>query len=728
MKWRAAACLCVSVPVFAQSAAVDLKAGTLQMHVTSQPLRYSFTYEGREVFSSHTGGGLRLAGADASVTGEKHCDNAVCTFDVTTELGGKGTLTVTLAPHHAMLQLALKKPGARVEFLTGGASPGYGLADQAFLRERYDTDITGIADDHFLSGVESSRLSSNFAIYPRQKVAMLVVDPTGKIVHSSAREIVQGVQAAGTSVEMHYFFGDPHEIYREFLTVRRRAGYDVLTPKYAMFGVGWEAFGALGWDSDQTTVRESVDRYRGLGYPLSWLVIGSGHWPTGEQFRETTSFGMFNHVKYPEPKKLIAHFHDEGLEVLLGLRIDFLVDGPFSAEGAKAHYFFEENGWPKVFTGGWPKSPYYLLDAQNPAAVAWYLALVKKWTDFGVDGFKEDYFEFGRYPLRDDKLGTINEQLMKKGVYVIERNAYLASNGDLHRINDFNFNQNQDRGPVNALAFAYAGFPLVYPDIVGGTFGEKLFSTQHTAKMGTYFERNAQWAALHSSMSVGEPPWNFSDPKVGATMLAATKLHERLRPYIYSQALRFVDDGYPWPMAPLPIAYPGDAALYGRENAKVRGYEWMIGDALLATPLYGDDYATAATRDVYLPQGDWMEYDSGAAHHGPVMLKAFPLPVGKTPLFVGGSGVVVEKSRDAIVARAYPILKGAGETVFLYPDGVGRSTIRVEVKDWRQAHVEDAAGHAIAATWVRHALEFAIKPGSDYRVLDAASRGTVPTR
>ena len=47
-------------------------------------------------------------------------------------------------------------------------------------------------------------------------------------------------------------------------------------------------------------------------------------------------------------------------------------------------------------------------------------------------------------------------------------------NGDLQRVNDFNYDQDQDRGPVNALAFAYAGFPLVYPDIVGGTFGNSV--------------------------------------------------------------------------------------------------------------------------------------------------------------------------------------------------------------------------------------------------------------
>jgi alpha-glucosidase (family GH31 glycosyl hydrolase) len=37
----------------------------------------------------------------------------------------------------------------------------------------------------------------------------------------------------------------------------------------------------------------------------------------------------------------------------------------------------------------------------------------------------------------------------------------------------------------------------------------------------------------------------------------------------------------------------------------------MIGDALLATLLYGNDYETAQKRDVYLPEGTWIDYDTG---------------------------------------------------------------------------------------------------------------------
>ena len=101
-------------------------------------------------------------------------------------------------------------------------------------------------------------------------------------------------------------------------------------------------------------------------------------------------------------------------------------------------YFLTQNGRAKVFTGGWPKLPYYLLDAHNPAAFEWYMGSVKKWNDYGVDGYKEDFYGYGGHGLRDDKVDPINNRLMTQGQVVIERNGYLSSNGDLHRINDFN--------------------------------------------------------------------------------------------------------------------------------------------------------------------------------------------------------------------------------------------------------------------------------------------------
>jgi hypothetical protein len=346
------------------------------------------------------------------------------------------------------------------------------------------------------------------------------------------------------------------------------------------------------------------------------------------------------------------------------------------------------------------------------------MGLVKKWNNYGVDGYKEDFYGYGGYSLRDDKVDPTNDRLMEQKQLIIERNGYLSSNGDLHRINDFNYNQDQDRGPVNALALAYAGFPLVYPDIVGGTFGENHFSTTRTEKMETYMMRNARWAALHSSMGMGEPPWTFS-PKVAKVMLESAKLHARFAPYIFSNARRFAKDGYPWTMTPLPIAFPQDELAYGHENATDRRYEWMIGDAMLAAPLYGDDYAASETRDIYLPSGQWMDFDSGAIHSGGRVLKGFALPVDKTPLFIGGSGVTLEDMDGVVRVVVYPVATKAIASITL-PESEQAFTVDVQglaasVK-WHAITVIDRRGKSVPMKAQGFGFSFVPKAGERYTV------------
>jgi alpha-glucosidase (family GH31 glycosyl hydrolase) len=703
--------LLVSAPLYGQT--YTLHAGDLTMTIEGAGARYGFKQNGHPVVEPSSSSGMVIGGEPVMHASKISCSTDKCSFHLATASGDRGTMTVELTAHTAQLRFVPLSPEMEVGFVTAGAQPAYGLADDAVLNKNYSTDVTGFSNDHFLSGEGLVRLVSNFIIYPAQRFAVLLIDPNAKIVHTSAAEIVQGVHhapAEGTTLQ--YFFGDMHEIYAGYRLARIHAGYKVMPPKYEMFGVGWEAFGALGWQTDQKTITASVDRYLSLGYPLKWIVIGSGFWPSPREFNATTSFGLFDKIKYPDPHGLTAHFHDEHLKVLLGLRISFITDGPFSAEGVAHHYFLSENGQAIVFHGSWPKSPYYLLDAHNPAALDWYMGLTNRWKDFGVDGYKEDFY--GYHNLRDDKIDPVNDRLMAEGADIIERNGYLSVDGDLQRVNDFNYDQGQDRGPVNALALAYSGFPFVYPDIVGGTFGEQHFSTQRTPAMETYIERNAQWAALHSSMSMGEPPWSFQNAQVGQIMLAAAQLHDRLQPYLYSFALRATEDGFPWTMSPLPIAYPRQRETYARENAKVRGYEWLIGDALLATPLYGNDYATAETRDVYLPPGQWMDYDTGKLYQGNTTLTGFALPAAKAPLFVGGSGVVLEKKGKTIVARVYPHA-AEGKSVFTLPGATQKTTVTVSHTNVAAAEVRDG-GNQVPNRLERYAWEFAVDPGHTYQV------------
>lgn len=705
---------------------VVLSNGGLVFTAEMDSFRYGFELDGKTVVGMDGRAGVMLAGSPINVHPEQRCLPSHCVFLGTGLAGRKIRITVDLKRHHAVLLAEPEQTDDEVRFVTAGATPAFGLADHAVEQKRFSTlkdkqfstDVTGFADDTFLSGQGQTRLVSNFLIYPRQHFAELLIDPFTKIVSTSGAHIVQGVVHARSAVPMHYFFGTPREIYAEYLNARNQAGYKIFTPKYESFGVGWEAFGALGWQTNQATDRESVDRYLALGYPLRWIVIGSGFWAAPEEMHETTSFGLWDKSKYPDPSALMRHFHDEGLKTMLGLRITFITNGPYSEEGVRKQFFIMKDGNAQVFRGGWPKSPYYLLDAHNAKALDWYMGLVKKWSDYGVDGYKEDFYGYGGYGLQDDKVDPTNDRLMAQGKLIIERNGYLSSNGDLHRINDFNYNQDQDRGPVNSLSLAYSGFPMVYPDIVGGTFGEDHFSTQRTSRMETYVMRNAQWAALHSSMSMGEPPWSFS-PRVAKVMLNAAKLHARIAPYLFSNARQFAEDGYPWTMTPLPIAFPDDPQVYGRENATDRGYEWMIGDAMLAAPLYGDDYENAMVRDIYLPEGQWMDFDTGKIYEGKQMLKSFEMPVEKTPLFIGGSGVTVEEIDGSVRACIYPVAKDATVSLTL-PENPMAFRVKVYGLEpglaWNNVVVTNRSGRKLVTALIAHGFSFLPKPGETYEV------------
>jgi len=579
-------------------------------------------------------------------------------------------------------------------------------------------------------------MTSNFVVFPQQGFAEVNVEPGDKVVRLTETENLQGSRSVRSMPALYYFVGSPEQIYQAFLEVRNREGFSVMTPKYEWFGVGWEAFGALSWNTTQETVTENINQYLDFGFPLEWMVIGSGFWPSGEgEFDEhgtpygadaqsrdadallaTTSFGMWDEQKYPDPEGMIDSFHEKGLKVTIGLRNGFIPGGPFTEEGIKNGYFMKgENGEAKLFEVGFPEPDVYLLDAENPEAVDWYMDFWQKWADYGIDGYKEDLFG---YPdsLPDDFFDPVNEAMMKDSVYVMGRNNYLGSPVDIHRYNDFNYNQPQDRGPINGLAFAYSGFPNVYPDIVGGTgLATDRFGEAPESKLRTYLMRYAQYAALNPSMSFGYGPWNYGEEVVEVTREAA-RLHDRLQPYIYSNAMKAAETGFPHPMTPLPLAYPNDPQVYGLADTTRRSYQWLIGESLLATPLYGDDYARAESRDVYLPEGTWMEYDSGEVHEGPTTLEDYPLPVGKTPLFVGGSGIVVEEVEGELKGRLYPIADQA-ETLFYDRDGETQSTITVAGPDWEDPTVIDqSTGEEVPGTWRRHAYEFTLTPGHDYRV------------
>lgn len=708
---------------------IVIRNGKIAFHLKKNGFKYRFEkVDGTMMVPAHPVSGL-LAGevenfSQAKSTEYLGDDKGEHSFRVTLENRKEIIVRLKIDEKRAHFKIENEsgQPTA-MALRTAGVSPGYGLGDNLTNwwqrlpenKGKFQTDITGFTNyDFSSSNGYASRMVSNFAIYPQNDFALINIDPGAKIVVSTKEEITQGSLHANHISSFYYFFGDPKSIYASFLQARNENGFPVMKPKYAFYGVGWEAWGALAYKTKQETVKKDIDHYLELGYPLTWMVIGSGFWPhEDKKFESTTSFGMWDKELYPNPKGLKRYFNDKGLKFLIGLRIAFITNGPFSNEGLENNYFLTENGEAKIYKIGFPRVPIYILDVHNQEAVKWYVNLCGKW---GVDGFKEDLFSYGAYAFPDNKLDPVNVSLMEKGYYIMARNAYLSSAGELHRIEDFNYDMNQDRGPVNSLTLAYSGFPLGYMDIIGGMFGGRDFDGEVSNRIKTYMMRNARTASLHASMSMGKGPWHFNDEKMSRVLLECAQLHARLHPYIYSNAIKFYLDGYPHTITPLPIAFPNDPNVYGRENSKRRGFQWMIGDALMAYPLYGEDYETENSRDIYLPEGKWIDYDTGVKFIGPRLLESFSIPVEKTPLFVGGTGIVIEEIKGKLKGRIFPISHNT-ETVFYGRDGETKSTITIDKTDWNKVKIRDTTSDTkVSFRKVRHAYEFDFEEGHSYRI------------
>ncbi|MBB5785644.1 TIM-barrel domain-containing protein [Jiangella mangrovi] len=717
------------------------------MRIERDGFRYALERDGEQVAAAHPESGLLSGPSGGELCGVVSTEVTGASDDgvsLRVVFADGLPATVTVRPDAASLGLSVVPTGPDagavgriVARVAGGMNPAYGLGDDGGVRSRnlnvYGSDFEEIYGQN---GGPVYRFVSTFTVFPDRGLGQVVFDRGRMSAQVDADATALGVHAA-TMPDLRYFFGDMPTVYEAFRDARADAGYVDTEPDYDFFGVGYESYGALAYNTNQQTITESVTRYLDEGYPLRWAVTGSGFWPYGDGGGQgtTSSFGMWGE-KYPDPDTYKEFFAERGIDLILGLRQSFKalpedggqydpeLDGPWVLEGLERGYFIEDApGEAKVFTTpNFPGSPIYLVDPDDAEAVAWFADLMELW---GADGYKEDHmFDGGDNDYYDSALvNAVNEAFAERGDLVMVRNSAFSVPGSILRINDTDYNHaasDRDRTAVNSLAYPASGQPNFYPDIVGGRPMPDLETNR--AKQ-VFLARNAMFAAVSPSMSFGNEPWRISDPALREATLKAARWHDRYLPYIYSAAAESWRTGYPGTATPLPIAYPDDAATYDLVSYTAKQYQWMLGPSLLVHPLFGSDVTTAQARDVYLPAGEWMDLETGERYTGPVTLEDHPQPVGTVPAFVGGTGILTAQRDGGVVAEVYPVAPEGATYTSTAPDGETTSSVTAANTGWDAVRVLDTTtGAEVPAERdpVTGAVVFAVVAGHDYQVLDDA--------
>lgn len=178
------------------------------------------------------------------------------------------------------------------------------------------------------------------------------------------------------------------------------------------------------------------------------------------------------------------------------------------------------------------------------------------------------------------------------------------------------------------------------------------------------YVRDLQWKAFAPALysmsgwaSVDKRPWLYGEEATEINR-KYLRLRQRLMPYVYTLAAESHASGTPM-MRSLALEHPDDPYSYGAEaNA-----EFLLGEDFLVAPVFTD----SDVRDgIYLPEGQWLDYWTGALYDGGRVVDGYAAPLDTLPLFVRAGAVVpqAEVARNAsLVAEDSPI------TLDVYPQG-----------------------------------------------------------
>lgn len=458
-----------------------------------------------------------------------------------------------------------------------------------------------------------------------------------------------------------YAHPDPLVLIRDYT---RDTGRPPFPPPWA-FGVHFwrNEYDASPVGKAQSDAMTDAETIRSLDFPASVFWIDAPY-ETGHNSFEFDTAGRF-----PDPAGLIRFLNDKGFRVIAWIT-QHINDPELADEPAMKPLYDEavEKGFLVKTPGGapfispWSRGPGAMVDFTNPDAVRWYQALARKFLDLGIQGWKLDFGEeiipallgqdvgrlyiffngldanamHARYKfLYHQTFRDVTQEKHGDDWFAISRTGMYGSQslysciwpGDI--ANDFSKHTVGIESPghigglpaaiLGGINLGVVGFPF-YGSDVGGYRGG--------SPDDEVFIRWAQFGALSPVMQIGgngeHRPWADKFPENTLRIIQDyARLHISLFPYIYSHAERAHQEGIPI-MKALPLVFPSDARAYGEE------FEYLFGDSILVAPVI----EASDRRDIYLPEGRWIDFWTDALHAGPVTLDDYPAPIERIPLFV----------------------------------------------------------------------------------------------
>ncbi len=396
-------------------------------------------------------------------------------------------------------------------------------------------------------------------------------------------------------LDLFIFIGKPKEVLDEYTNLTGKASM----PPLWSFGFWMSRITYLSEEEG----RAVADKLRVNNIPCDVI-----HFDTGWFEHDWRCDYRFSPSRFKDPQKMIADLKKQGFQISLW----------------QLPYFVPKNTlFPEILQKGLAVKdakgnlPYEdaVLDFSNPETVKWYQEKIAGLLQMGVGAIKVDFgeaapltglyhsgktgfYEHNLYPLRYNK--AVADITMKtNGESIIwARSAWAGSQRyPVHWGGDpANTNTSMAATLRGGLSLGLSGFSFWSHDM--GGFVQRV--PENLYRRWVPFGMLTSHARSHGIPP--KEPWEYGEDFMNA-FRKADEMRYRLMPYIYAQAKHCTEKGLPMVRA-LFVEYPEDPGSWLIDS------EYLFGSDILVAPMF----ESTKDRDVYLPPGRWIDYQTGKTY------------------------------------------------------------------------------------------------------------------
>ena len=480
-------------------------------------------------------------------------------------------------------------------------------------------------------GVNNRRAYKNIPFYMSSRIYGVFYHTSDYCKLSLADHSTRSVQFLCDRATLDVFViggATPEDILYSY---RRLTGFPEMPPLWS-FGIWMSRMTYFSADE----VNEICDRMRREHYPCDVIHLDTGWFRT-----DWLCEWKFNPERFPDPKGFIKRLKDQGYRVSLWQL-------PYVAKGAEQLQEAKENKYigPVLVEQKSDGSNFSALDYAGtidftyPKATAWYQGLLKELLDMGVACIKTDFGENIHmdaiyHAMTPERLNNIYALLYQKAAYEITRDvtgegivwARAAWAGcqryPLHWGGDCASTWNGMAGSLRGgLHFGLSGFAFWSHDVPGF---HSLPDFMNSPVQDDVYVRWTQFGVFTSHMryhgTSKREPWRY--PRIADIVKRWWKLRYRLLPYIFSESQNAVKGGLPLIQA-LLLRHPKDRVCWHIDD------EYYFGREFLVAPVMNSNNH----RDIYLPEGQWVDFFTGERFSGSQWLYDYSVPLHLMPVFV----------------------------------------------------------------------------------------------